>query len=187
MRRMHMLWAYMKAMLSMSHCFISQLQLCAEGKFTFVLNSVQNHFAENIWSDQRTWFTTVDTIFVPRCLIHSELIWHQNTESQKTPWPWITIVTVNRTRLSEEVREALNLILPRNPHQSCFIWYWTAAPHPHQLQQTQTCHSYHTLTQLSLLWHFVSTPCVHTEIIYLLHNVHCSRLVLMESLLLQYT
>lgn len=129
-------------------------------------------------------------MFVPRWLIHSVLIWYRNTES-KHSLNHHSDCKQNKTIRGNwcEFREALNLTLSRNPHQSCTIWHWPAAPHPNQLQQTHTFHSYHTLTLLCLLWRFVLfcfRSCfvlVFVDIICPLHNVHCSLLVLMEFLL----
>lgn len=98
-------------------------------------------------------------MFVPRWLIHSVLIWYRNTES-KHSLNHHSDCKQNKTIRGNwcEFREALNLTLSRNPHQSCTIWHWPAAPHPNQLQQTHTFHSYHTLTLLCLLWRFVLLP-----------------------------
>ncbi len=123
----------------------------------------------------KTWFTPQQTesrntaVFVPRWPIHSVLIWYRNTESKHSLNHHSDCKQNKAIRGNWcEFRETLNLMLPRNLHQSCPIWHWTAAPNPNQLQQTHTFHSYHTLTLLCLLWRFVLLPflfcscvCIH--------------------------
>lgn len=136
----------------------------------------------------KTWFTPQQTesrntaVFVPRWPIHSVLIWYWNTESKHSLNHHSDCKQNKAIRGNWcEFREALNLMLPRNPHQSCTIWHWTAAPNPNQLQQTHTFHSYHTLTLLCLLWRFVLLPflfcscvCLYTSFVpYTMSTVPC--------------
>ncbi len=142
----------------------------------------------------KTWFTPQQTesrntaVFVPRWPVHSVLIWYRNTESKHSLNHHSDCKQNKAIRGNWcEFREALNLMLPRNPHQSCTIWHWTAAPNPNQLQQTHTFHSYHTLTLLTVTFCFASVPvlflcCLYTSFVpYTMSTVPCW--LLMEFLL----